>query len=131
VSRHRKARSGFAAAVAAVVVAGPAFAPAAAFGHTTIESTVPRNYAVLAVSPAEIRVRFEHLAMLTSVIVVAPGHRERRLEFEPMTNALEFTLLDPALVPGRNEIRWKGLASDGHVIEGTLVFLIDPRTSAF
>ena len=31
---------------------------------------------------------------------------------------------EPALQVGRNEIRWKGLSKDGHVISGTLVFVV-------
>jgi copper resistance protein C len=130
VSHRPRRRLRLAVALAAVGLAGATTA-SVALGHTTIESSEPRNNAVLGASPAQIRIRFEHPAMLTSVAVEAAGQKARRLEFEPMTSALDFTLLDPQLVPGRNEIRWKGLSDDGHVIGGTLVFVVDPHMSAF
>src|SRR5262245_37999486 len=92
-----------------------------AFAHTTIKQTVPADGAVLNASPALIDITFEHAAQLTSVIVVAPGHADRKLSFQPIGSSLEFKLAEPNLAPGRNEVRWKGLSSDGHVIAGTLV----------
>ena len=97
-----------------------------AWAHTTVQSSIPATNATLAVSPAVIELTFEHMAQLTSVVVVAEGAEPRKLTFEPVASALQFRLLDPQLAPGRNEIRWKGLSSaDGHVIAGTLVFTID------
>ena len=100
-----------------------------AAAHTTIKSTVPANEAVLAHSPAVIEVAFEHIAQLTSVAVLVAGHPPRKLAFEPVGNAFKFTITNPQLAPGRNELRWKGLSSDGHVIEGTLAFTVDPSAA--
>ena len=99
---------------------------ALAIAHTTIKSTVPVNEAVLRQSPAVIEVAFEHIAQLTSVALVVAGQEPRKLGFEPLGNAFNFTITNPQLAPGRNEVRWKGLSSDGHVIGGTLVFTVDP-----
>jgi methionine-rich copper-binding protein CopC len=49
---------------------------------------------------------------------------KRKLTFTPATSAALITINDPALQVGRNEIRWKGLSKDGHVITGTLVFVV-------
>ena len=103
-----------------------AVAGTTAGAHTTIESTEPAQSAVLARSPPDIAIRFEHQAQLTSVVVHAAGLSARKLEFEPHGSAREFKLLRPALTPGRNELAWKGLSTDGHVIEGKLVFVIEP-----
>jgi methionine-rich copper-binding protein CopC len=100
-----------------------------AAAHTSIKSTVPVNEAVLRQSPAVIEVAFEHIAQLTSVAVVVAGQAPRKLEFEPLGNAFNFTIANPQLAPGHNEVRWKGLSSDGHVIEGTLVFTVDPSAA--
>jgi methionine-rich copper-binding protein CopC len=112
--------------VAAWLLVGlaPAFV-AAVHAHTAIESTVPAQAAALASSPPEIAIRFKHQAQLTSVVLQAAGQSARKLEFEPHVSALEFRLLRPALEPGRNEIVWKGLSMDGHVIGGTLVFVVE------
>lgn len=100
-----------------------------AAAHTSIKSTVPANEAVLAESPPVIEISFEHIAQLTSVVVAASGRAPRKLEFEPVGNAFNFRLTEPRLAPGRNEVRWKGLSSDGHVIEGTLVYTVDPAVA--
>ena len=100
-----------------------------AVAHTTIKSTVPANEAVLAHSPAVIEVAFEHIAQLTSVTVVVAGQEPRKLGFTPLGNAFNFTLANPQLAPGRNEVHWKALSSDGHVIEGTLAFTVDPSAA--
>ena len=99
---------------------------AIAHAHTTLERTVPASESVLATSPGVIELRFEHSAQLTSVIVHALGQSPRKLRFEPLGSALDFHVLQPGLSPGRNEIEWKGLSADGHVIEGKLVFVVDP-----
>jgi copper resistance protein C len=99
--------------------------PVAALAHTTVASTTPENGAVLAASPPVIEISFKAPANLTSVVVVAPGQAERKLEFEPRASATTFKLASPALVAGRNEIQWKALSKDGHVISGTLVLTID------
>jgi len=101
----------------------------AASAHTTIKQATPASATVLTASPAVIDITFEHSAQLTSVVVVAAGQADRKLSFEPIGSSLEFKLLEPNLTPGRNEVRWKGLSSDGHVIEGTLVYTIKPAAS--
>jgi hypothetical protein len=100
-----------------------------ASAHTTIRESTPANGAALTASPAVIDITFEHTAQLTSVIVVSPGHADRKLSFEPIGSSLEFKLPTPNLAPGRNELHWKGLSSDGHVIEGTLVYTIEPAAA--
>jgi len=101
----------------------------AASAHTTIRESTPANGAALAASPAVIDITFEHAAQLTSVIVVSPGHADRKLGFEPIGSSLEFKLPTPNLAAGRNELHWKGLSSDGHVIAGTLVYTIEPAAA--
>jgi methionine-rich copper-binding protein CopC len=97
----------------------------AALAHTTVASTSPKNGAVLAASPPVIEINFRAAASLTSVVLVAPGQPERKLEFSPKSSATSFKLPNPALVAGRNEIQWKALSKDGHVINGSLVLVID------
>jgi copper resistance protein C len=99
---------------------------AGAHAHTAIKQTTPANNAVLSESPPVIDITFEHRAQLTSVIVVEAGHPQRKLGFEPIGSSTEFRLHEPKLEAGRNELHWKGLSEDGHVIEGTLVFVIAP-----
>jgi copper resistance protein C len=91
--------------------------------HTVVEKTHPATDAPLASSPPKIEIQFKHAMQMTSVVVVGGGAQEaRKLKFMPATSAALITINDPALQAGRNEIRWKGLSKDGHVISGTLVY---------
>ena len=100
-----------------------------AHAHTNVASTSPKNGAVLEQSPPTIKINFEHPVRMTSVVVLAAaGQPERKLQFSPTESASTFTVTDPALAPGRNEIQWKALSRDGHVISGSLILVIKPAT---
>jgi methionine-rich copper-binding protein CopC len=99
---------------------------APAYAHTAVAGTNPKSGSVLERSPAVVEISFEHAAHLTSVVLVAAGKPERKLAFTPSGGATTFRLPDPALAPGRNEIRWKALSSDGHVVSGSMVLVIRP-----
>ena len=94
--------------------------------HTTVEKATPASGAVLDRSPPSIEVRFRHSVQVTSVIVVDAGGAERKLKFEPTGSTSVITIADPALHTGRNEVRWKALSKDGHVIGGTLSYTVKP-----
>ena len=93
--------------------------------HTTVTGTTPGDGAVLEASPSVIEIRFQHAARLTSVMLHHAGEPQRRLEFTPAGSATEFELTDPRLGPGDNEIEWKALSGDGHVISGTLNYTVN------
>jgi copper resistance protein C len=95
------------------------------FAHTTAV-TSPKSGAVLAQSPPAIEIKFAHEASLTAVIVVAAGKPERKLEFAPKGSAKLFTIANANLDVGRNEIQWKALSKDGHVVAGSIILVIDP-----
>ena len=61
------------------------------------------------------------------MVVVDASKAERKLEFTPHASAVAFKLPNPQLHPGKNEITWKGLSEDGHVVSGSLVFEIKPK----
>lgn len=96
----------------------------AAFGHTTVESATPKSGAVLQASPASIAIEFHSAAQLTSAAVVSAGKSERRLQFKAGDKVNSFELLEPKLEVGRNEIQWKALSKDGHVISGSLIYTL-------
>ena len=98
----------------------------AAGAHTTVESTEPANGTVLDSSPARIEVRFKHAVQVTSIVAVGADKAERKLSFEPAVSTQVVTITSPALGPGRNELRWKALSNDGHVISGTLSYTVKP-----
>jgi methionine-rich copper-binding protein CopC len=92
--------------------------------HTTVEKTKPATDAPLDSSPPTIEIRFKHPVQMTSVVVLDAAKSERKLAFTPATSAALITISEPSLQVGRNEIRWKGLSKDGHVITGTLLFVV-------
>jgi copper resistance protein C len=102
-----------------------------AAAHTTLESSTPANGATLQQSPPVIEMKFHHPINLTSVVVVDASNTERKLEFAPHASAAEFKVSNPQLAPGHNEVTWKGLSQDGHVVSGSLEFEVgakEPKT---
>lgn len=103
-----------------LVLAAPAFA------HSTVKSSTPASGSVIPASPAEVVITFNEAARMTSVVVAETGKADRKLDFSPAGQATTFTMADPKLVNGRNEIRWKALSKDGHPIEGSIILVVKP-----
>ena len=97
--------------------------------HTALKSAKPADGAVLDQSPASIEITFEHAVQVTSVSVVAEKAAERKLTFAPTTSSTVFTVENPSLVAGHNEVRWKALSKDGHVVTGKLTYVIKPAVA--
>ena len=106
-----------------------AFAAVPASAHTSLASSTPKSGAELAESPSVIEIRFADAAKLTSVVAVGTDKKERRLEFVAGDKPNSFNVTQPALTSGRNEVKWKALSKDGHVISGTLTFTVKPSKS--
>ena len=99
---------------------------APAMAHTTLASATPKGGSELAASPSAIELKFAESAKLTSVVVVGEDKQERRLEFVAGEQPLTFKVVNPNLTAGRNEVQWKALSHDGHVISGKLVYIVKP-----
>ena len=102
----------------------------AADAHTTVESADPANGAVLEHSPPTIQLKFKHAVQMTSIVVLEADKSERKLGFAPAASTALVTIGNPALHSGRNEIRWKALSKDGHVITGTLVYEVKSASAS-
>lgn len=109
---------------------GLLLASAAALAHTSLTRTSPANGAMLDTSPPVIEMSFREAVRLTSVVVVKPDRTQLTLAFTPEGSAAVFTVNRPQLAPGRNEIRWKALSKDGHVMSGTLLLTLKPAATA-
>lgn len=94
--------------------------------HTAVAGTTPPDGSVLEASPTSVEIRFRAPVSLTSVMLLEPGKPERKLQFQPRGSAAAFTVPNPQLGLGRNEIRWKALSRDGHVVQGALVLTVKP-----
>lgn len=117
--------------VHSVVLAGViGLAPIAA-AHTFVASSTPSGGSILPTSPPEIVITFRSETELTSVEVFGRDKIERKLAFAPKGKARSFTIRDPKLVQGRNEIRWKAQSGDDHDNEGMILITIRPGAEPF
>jgi copper resistance protein C len=97
--------------------------------HTALKGAKPADGATLESSPPSIEITFEHAVQMTSISVVAEKAAERKVTFTPTTASTTFTVDKPALVAGHNEVHWKALSKDGHVVTGKLTYTIKPAGS--
>lgn len=100
-----------------------------AIAHTTVTGSSPKSGSTLEQSPPSIEITFRDAVRLTSIVAVDAGKAERKLAFIPTDSAARFTVNEPKLGAGRTEIRWRALSKDGHVISGTLIFVIQPAAA--
>ncbi|ADU12727.1 copper resistance CopC family protein [Asticcacaulis excentricus] len=94
--------------------------PVAGSAHTPLIATVPQSGEVLTESPPEIVLTFAEPVRLTS-LVSKHANGQKRLKFLPTGESDSFTAASPDLPAGRNELRWKALSPDGHVVEGVII----------
>lgn len=97
-----------------------------ALAHTSAISTTPKTGAILSESPPAIEITFAEAARLTSVVVQQEGKPERKLSFTPNVSSTNFKTTDPALEPGKSQVRWIALSADGHVVKGVIALTVNP-----
>ncbi|MFK7763030.1 MAG: copper resistance protein CopC [Roseobacter sp.] len=95
-----------------------------AIAHSKAEDTTPANEAIVDTLEA-IEMRFDDPMRVTAITVTgADGHVavERETGMDALT---EFRAIPPADLPaGAYTVDWRGLASDGHPMQGTFGFTI-------
>jgi len=111
------------AAVAGVLLAGPAFA------HAKLLSASPADGAQLARAPTALTLSFATPVRLGSVAVTSSG-RAVPVAVDRTVKATATVVIPlPPLVPGHYEVRWSAVsAEDGHVAKGSLAFTIESTT---
>ena len=117
-------------AVRALIMCLNALSAAAALAHSTVTSTDPPSGSILPASPARIVIDFNEPARPISVTVVTAGAPDRKVSFSPATTAPSFTVTEPKLTTGRNEIQWRALSKDGHPVSGSLIIVVKPGAPA-
>ena len=120
----RAARLAFAAIVGIIWACG---VPTAAGAHAIILESSPAAGST-GPAPTRLVLRFNSRLekSLCSVQLVGPGQRSialLRLEPDVPADTLAYPL-PPRLPPGAYQARWKVLAADGHVTEGTVAFTV-------
>lgn len=93
--------------------------------HSEKEATTPADGAQLTEAPEMIHMKFADPMRVTMVrLLNAEGAEmpmERATGLEP---SLEFHAVPATLTPGRYTVEWRGLASDGHAMQGSFSFEI-------
>lgn len=108
------------ASLAALLVMAPI---AGAHAHTALQDSSPASGSVLTEAPPALALTFVEPTRLTSLVLVTSAG-EKRLTFTPSGSARSFTSARPPLLRGRNEIRWRALSQDGHVVEGSIIIVL-------
>ncbi|MEO1638669.1 MAG: copper resistance protein CopC [Pseudomonadota bacterium] len=99
-------------------------APAFAFAHSKSEATTPANGATVTEVP-ELSMRFDDPMRIISVTLTSPDgdvEIDRETDMDPAT---EFRATPvEVLAPGSYRFDWRGMASDGHPMQGSFSFTV-------
>jgi len=114
-----------AAAVTAVILAGPAF------GHAKLRSTMPAADAQLPVAPKSLTLTFNEDVRLAVLTLSADGRDVPVTVDRNLPAAPQVSIALPTLKAGKYQVRWSVLsADDGHVSTGTFSFaVLSPETA--
>jgi methionine-rich copper-binding protein CopC len=115
----------FTTLAAALFTAALALGAAPINAHSTKEATHPADGAVLTAAPDRIAMTFDMPMRVTLITLTdqdGSGHALTRTDnMQPVT---DFTAQPPALPAGQYTIEWRGLAGDGHAMQGAFGFEI-------
>lgn len=108
------------------IVLGLACTAAQATAHTSLVTASPASGSVLTASPPAIVLTFHEPTRVASATVATASTPARRLNVSPRSATRVVTLAAPRLGLGRNEVRWRALSADGHVVEGLVILVLRP-----
>ncbi|MEM9763658.1 MAG: copper resistance CopC family protein [Pseudomonadota bacterium] len=108
-----------------VVVTLALFAPMSSAAHSQNEKTMPADGAVLAASPERIGMTFDRPMRITMLRLTDATGREYAVErTDGMAPVTEFEATPEALDLGEYDVHWRGLAEDGHPMQGSFSFTL-------
>lgn len=96
----------------------------AAWPHSHLVSSQPAQSSVLKTAPARLQLTFNEPVRLTALSVRSMDGGEREIKPLPAAAKPEHSVPAPALGAGRHELHWRGVGSDGHVVNGVIRFSI-------
>lgn len=98
--------------------------PTTAIGHSKAEQTTPENNATVAIVET-IEIRFDDPMRVTAIFLTGPEGEveiERETGLDPVT---EFRASPTASMgSGVYQVDWRGLAADGHPMQGSFSFTV-------
>ena len=97
-----------------------------ASAHSMMDSTLPKDGAILEKAPTEIELSFSDKLRLTKVQANHSDGDTQSISLESystFTNA--YTLKIEPMGSGLYEVEWRGLGIDGHAMQGTFSFEVE------
>lgn len=101
------------------------------FAHTSLTSAVPADGAVMHEAPQALALGFTEDAQLLKLELVDAAGQTIDIAFTPSGDARKtFNVPLPALKAAGYKVNWTVLGKDGHKVEGSLQFTVDPNAEA-
>ncbi|WP_377194444.1 copper resistance CopC family protein [Ruegeria meonggei] len=101
-----------------------AMAPMLAAAHSKSEATTPADGATVTEVP-ELTMRFDDPMLIISVTLTSPDGDVEIDRETGMDPAIEFRAMPlEELAPGGYRFDWRGMASDGHPMQGSFSFTV-------
>lgn len=96
-----------------------------AVAHSRKEATVPADGAVLTAPPEQVGMTFDMPLRVTLITLTdQDGVAHDLVRSDDMKPLVEFSAVPPVLSEGKYLIEWRGLAEDGHPMQGSFAFEI-------
>ena len=102
---------------------------AVAHAHAHLTAAVPTEGSV-GKAPEHVVLSFSEAARLTAMTLQREGEEPRKLTPLPADMATRITMPLPRLSPGRYTLSWRVVSNDGHVVPGTLHFMVVESAAA-
>lgn len=97
----------------------------AALAHATKETTTPADGAILKAKPEVIAMTFDQPMRLTLIRLTSSDGAEIDVtRSDGMVPVTEFEATPGEMGPGAYTLKWRGLSSDGHPMNGSFSFRI-------
>lgn len=97
-----------------------------AAAHSPLQKTTPTNGAIVSEIPAELVLDFKGKIRLTRVSLTREGDPAINLDLSGLKGFLsDYSLPIEPMGSGDYVIKWRGLGSDGHAMNGTFGFTVE------
>lgn len=101
------------------------FVSGAAFAHSKKEATTPADGAQLTETPEMLHMVFDDPMRITMVRLINADGAEMPITRETgLEPTLEFHAEPEPLSEGNYTVEWRGLAADGHAMQGSFSFVV-------
>ncbi|MCR9089711.1 MAG: copper resistance protein CopC [Rhodobacteraceae bacterium] len=97
--------------------------PSAGHAHSIKEATIPADESVLTTAPDTIGMEFDTPMRVTMISLTdQDGTLHELTRNDAMEPVTDFRAQPPRLPPGIYRIDWRGMAEDGHAMQGSFRF---------